>query len=572
MDPRSESAPEAFEQSSRPQGGEGPAPAAAGASEIPGLERQPEGEPALESQPAPIAPHRSPTPAELAASLSSSNEIDLDRAVEEAMLGVSAAEASGEAAVGAPQAEEIRIDDLLTGRIANIGSRDVLIDFDGKSFGAMPLDDFEKEEQFAVGDSISVSVVGRDERSGLLAVSRRKARREALLRNMKVGMVVEGRVSGMNKGGLEVDIDGLRAFIPASQVELHFMKDISDLLGKPIRAEVTRFERGDDRENIVLSRRKVLLREEDERRENAYAAVEEGQVRRGVVRNVTEYGAFVDIGGVDGLLHVTDMSWGRVNKPEDIVKIGDEIDVKVIKVNRGKKKISLSLKQTLPDPWSTAADRYSPGLKLTGRVVRLESFGAFVELEPGLDGLVPLSEMSWTKRIRHSSEVLKEGDVVEVSVLGMDVAKRRMSLSLKALAEDPWVTASARYAEGTTVKGKVARTTDFGAFVELEAGIDGLVHISELADERVRAVSDKVRPGQEVEVRVLNVDPEAKKIALSMRQPPSGPTPEELARMQTERAAEAKKKAARPQRGGITVGWDDGGLSLGQLDPSKFAR
>lgn len=488
------------------------------------------------------------------------------------MLGVSAAEASGEAAVGAPQAQEIRIDDLLTGRIANIGTRDVLIDFDGKSFGAMPLDDFEKDEKFAVGDSLTVMVVGRDERGGLLSVSRRKARRELTLQNLKIGMVLEGRVTGMNKGGLEVDVDGLRAFIPASQAELHFTKDISDLLGKNIRAEVTRFEKGDDRENIVLSRRKVLMREEDERKENAYAAVEVGQTRHGVVRNVTEYGAFVDIGGVDGLLHVTDMSWGRVNKPADVVKIGDEIDVKVIKVNQGKKKISLSLKQTKPDPWSTAADRYSQGLKLSGRVVRLESFGAFVELEPGLDGLVPLSEMSWTKRIRHASEVLKEGDVVEVSILNLDVANRRMSLSLKALAEDPWATAAARYAEGERVRGKVVRTTDFGAFVELEEGIDGLIHISEIADERIRAVTDKVKPGQEVEVRVLNVDPQAKKIALSMRQPPTGPAPEELARMQAEREAEARKKAARPRRGGITVDWNDGGLSLGQLDPSKFAR
>jgi small subunit ribosomal protein S1 len=527
-------------------------------------------------QPAPQHPaapsvQRPPTPAELAASLSFSADGDLDRAVEEAMRGVTSADAAGEAAE-APRSTDLHVDDMVTGRIANIGSRDVLIDFDGKSFGAMPLDDFEKEEKYAVGDSITVMVVGRDERAGLLTVSRKKARRETTLQNLKVGTILDGRVTGMNKGGLEVDVEGLRAFIPASQVELHFMKDISDLIGQSIRAEVTRFEKDGDRENIVLSRRKVLVREEEEKKESAYAALEVGQTRRGVVRNVTEYGAFVDIGGMDGLLHVTDMSWGRVNKPEDVVKIGDEIEVKVIKVNREKKKVSLSLKQTKPDPWSNAAERYSKGLKLSGRVVRLESFGAFVELEPGLDGLVPLSEMSWTKRIRHASDVLKEGDVVEVSVLDLDPAKRRMSLSLKALVEDPWATAAARYHEGEKIKGKVVRTTDFGAFVQLEDGVDGLIHISEISDERIRAVADKVKPGDEVEVRVLNVDAQAKKIALSMRQPPTGPTPEELAKMQAERTVEAKKKAGKPRRGGITVGWNDGDLSLGQLDPSKFGR
>jgi small subunit ribosomal protein S1 len=315
------------------------------------------------------------------------------------------------------------------------------------------------------------------------------------------------------------------------------------------------------------------MREDEERKQKTFQAIEVGQIRHGVVRNIAEYGAFVDIGGIDGLLHVTDMSWGRVNKPEEIVKIGDEIDVKVIKVNADKKKISLSLKQTKPDPWLHAAEKYSQGQKLTGRVVRTENFGAFVEVEPGLDGLIPISELSWTKRIRHPSDVLKEGDMVEISILSMDIDKKRMSLSLKQLAEDPWATVTERYTDGATVKGKVVRTTDFGAFVQLEEGIDGLIHISELSEERVRAVTDKVQPGQEVEVRILGVDAEAKKISLSMRRPPTGPTPEELAKMQAERAAaEAKRKPAKPRRGGITVDWNDGGLSLGSLDPNKFGR
>jgi len=572
MDPWSESAAESVGQPFGLVGGGGTAPGTPAPADHSSENTQPASQPAARPEP-PAAPDvfRQATPAEIAASLSLSADGDLDRAVEEAMRGVNPAEAGGETAAAPPSAD-LHVDDMVTGRIANIGSRDVLIDFDGKSFGAMALDEFEKDEKYAIGDSITVMVVGKDERAGLLTVSRKKARRENTLANLKVGMVLEGRVTGMNKGGLEVDVEGLRAFIPASQVGLHFMKDISDLIGKAIKAEVTRFEKDDERENIVLSRRRVLVREEEEKKESAYAALEVGQTRHGVVRNVTEYGAFVDIGGLDGLLHVTDMSWGRVNKPEDVVKIGDEIEVKIIKINREKKKISLSLKQTKPDPWSTVADRYTTGLKLSGRVVRLESFGAFVELEPGLDGLVPLSEMSWTKRLRHASDVLKEGDVVEVSVLDLDPAKRRMSLSLKALVEDPWSTAASRYPEGAKIKGKVARTTDFGAFVQLEDGVDGLIHISELSDERVRAVTDKVKPGDQVEVRVLNVDAQARKIALSMRQPPTGPTPDELARIEAGRAAEAKKKAAKPRRGGITVGWNDGGLSLGQLDPSKFNR
>ncbi|HVP13542.1 MAG TPA: S1 RNA-binding domain-containing protein [Phycisphaerae bacterium] len=520
------------------------------------------------------APPRPARPADIAASLVVNDDKDLDRAVEEAMRGFTTEDISAaDVAAKGPAVDEPSPGDLLTGRIANIGSEDILIDFGGKSLGAMPLADFEKDERYAVGDSVQVLVVGKDERGGLLSVSRRKAKRELILRNLKVGLVVEAHVTGMNKGGLEVDIEGLRGFVPASQVDLYFMKDISDLLGKVIRAEVTRFDLDDDRENIVLSRRKVLVREEDERKEKAFQEIQAGQIRHGVVRNVTDYGAFVDIGGIDGLLHVTDMSWGRVNKPEEVVKVGDEIDVKVIKVNAEKKKISLSLKQTKPDPWLNAAERYSPNQRLSGRVVRLENFGAFVEIEPGLDGLIPISELSWTKRIRHPSEILKEGDIIEVSIMSMDVAKKRMSLSLKQLAEDPWANVTQRYTEGAKVKGKVVRTTDFGAFVQLEEGIDGLIHISELSEERVRAVTDKVQPGQEVEVRILGVDPEAKKISLSLRKPPTGPTPEEIARMEAERAAaEARRKPAKRRRGGITVDWDDGGLSLGSLDPSKFGR
>lgn len=491
----------------------------------------------------------------------------LERELEAAMGGMSADEMA-QAADKAPQTRELQEDTLMTGRVANIGSQDVLIDFDGKSLGSMPLAEAGKDETCQIGDRIEVAVIGQDERLGLMIVSRKKARQLAALRGMQVGTVLQGVVTGMNKGGLEVDIDGLRGFIPASQVDVHFLKDISSLLGQTVRAEVTKFEPGE--QNIVLSRRKVLLHEAEETKARMFAELEVGQLRRGKVKSLAEYGAFVDLGGIDGLLHVTDMSWGRVQKPEDVVGVGDEVEVKIIKIQRDKHKVSLSLKQAKPNPWTTVSERYNVGDKVSGRVVRMQSFGAFVELEPGIEALLPVSELSWTRRVRHPQEVVKEGDVVEVGIISIDAEKQRISLSLKALKGDPWSTVAERYAPGAKVKGKVVRTTEFGAFVELEEGIDGLMHISELSDQRVKAVTDKVKPGDEVEVRVIGVDLEKKKISLSMKPPPKEPTPEEIAAMEKERAAAEKRRASqKPRRGGITFDWDQG---LGTLDPNKFAR
>lgn len=514
------------------------------------------------------APFRRASGAEIAASMAHTEDPDLDLAVQKAMEETPSADWSDAAATGAETAEP-GIGSIVTGRIANIGSRDVLIDLGLKSFGAMPLADFDSGEKYSIGDPIEVLITGSDERSGLLNVSRRKARQTRLLRELKVGLEVEGTVTGMNKGGLEILFEGLRGFIPASQVDIRFMRDISELIGQKVRAEVTKVEMDDENPNIVLSRRNCLIREEARRKEQLLNELKEGDIRRGRVRSITDYGAFVDLGGVDGLLHIRDMSWGHVAKPQDVVAEGQEIDVMVTKVSRDTKKISLSLKQTITNPWESAAERYPVGTRVKGRVVRLADFGAFVELEPGVDGLLPLGEMSWTKRVRRPDEVVKVGDVIDVAVTSIDQPKRRISLSLKALSEDPWAVAANNYPVGSVVKGKVARLADFGAFVNLEEGIDGLVHISELSDERVKTVGDKVRPGDEVEVRVLAVDTEAKKISLSMRKPPAEPSPEEIAEMQAARAAAERKKPGKPRRGGITFGWDQG---LGSLDPSNFAR
>ncbi|MCC7315101.1 MAG: S1 RNA-binding domain-containing protein [Planctomycetes bacterium] len=526
--------------------------------------------PPANKPPRPSAPAPK-SPADLVAAMTDGEQDSVERELNTMMGGMTAEEMAA-AADAAPKVQEPEEAQLIKGRVANIGSQDVLIDFDGKSLGSMPHAEFGRDEKYAVGDPIEVSVVGKDERLGLLIVSRKKARELQALATMQPGTIVSGVVSGMNKGGLEVDIEGLRGFIPASQVDVHFLKDISALLGQTIRAEVTKFEA--DEQNIVLSRRKVLLVEAEQEKHKVFGELVLGQIRKGTVKSLTDYGAFIDLGGVDGLLHVSDMSWGRINKPEEVVKVGDEVEVKVIKLQRDKEKVSLSLKEVKPNPWTNVADRYIPGAKVNGRVVRMQNFGAFVELEPGVEALLPISELSWTRRVRHPSEIVKDGDVVEVSILSVDQGKQRISLSLKAVKDDPWASVAERFPAGAKIKGKVARTADFGAFVELEEGIDGLIHISELADTHVKAVTDKVKPGDEVDVRVLAVDTVNKKISLSMKTPPREPTPEELAEIAARRAAaekeQAKKRAKQAsRRGGITIEWDQG---LGSLDPSKFAR
>ena len=512
------------------------------------------------------------SPADILDQMNTVGDQMIDSAVEESVMGLSDREIAGELSAAMPPTDRDAAGSIRAGRIANIGSQDVLIDFGGTSLGVMPLAEFDKGEAYSVGDAIEVLIVDAEPVNGLIAVSRKKARQAAIMRTLQPGTIVEGVVTGMNKGGLEVDIQGIRGFIPASQVDVRFMKDISDLLSQTVRAEVTKFD--SDAGDLVLSRRNCLIRESSERKDKLLGELQVGQVCRGRVRSLSEFGAFVDIGGVDALLHISDMSWGRVTKPEEVVKVGDEIECKVIKVNREKKKISLSLKQTLPDPWSQVGEKYAVGTRLSGRVVRMQDFGAFVELEPGIDGLVPVSELSWTRRVRHPSEVVKEGDVIEVSIIGVDTDKKRISLSLKQVAPDPWSLVAEKYTPGTKIKAKIARTTDFGAFVALEDGIDGLIHISELSDQRVRAVTDKVKAGDEVEVRVLAVDQTNKKISLSLKPPPREPTPEEIAEMERQRAAREKELARKREkqasrRGGLTIGWDQG---LGSLDPSKFAR
>ncbi|HEV7298790.1 MAG TPA: S1 RNA-binding domain-containing protein [Tepidisphaeraceae bacterium] len=438
-----------------------------------------------------------------------------------------------------------------TGRIVSIGKEDVFVDLGGKSQGVVSILQFEDVEP-VIGQEMEFIVDRYDQREGLLVLNRKgAAATNVSWENLDVGQVVEATVTGVNKGGLECDVKGMRAFMPAGQVDMYFNPDLSTLVGQKFTAEVTKFER--EAKNLVLSRRVILEREKEEKRKVLIEELAEGQVRRGVVRNVLDFGAFVDLGGVDGLLHVSEMTFKRGVKPSEVVKAGDVLDVKITKFDKETGKMSLSLNQARGiDPWAEAASKYGIGTTVTGRVTKLESFGAFIEVEEGFEGLLPISEISF-KRIRHPSEVIKEGDTVKVVVLSIDPAARRCSFSMKQAGPNPWSTIDERYAPHSVIEGTVTRVAEFGAFVELEPGLEGLVHISELSDRRVSTASSVVSPGQVVKVQVMEIDKDARRVSLSLKRASEGArsaTARGEVAVPTPAAPISKKK--RPQlRGGL---------------------
>ncbi len=435
------------------------------------------------------------------------------------------------------------------GRIVRVGADDVFVDFGGKSQGVASLLQFDEPPK--VDEEFDFFVQKFDQREGLLILTRKGSlATHVSWDNLEAGQIVEGTVTGSNKGGLELDIKGMRAFMPSGQVDLYFTPDISTFIGQKMQVEVTQFERA--AKNLVVSRRNILEREKEEKKKELLKELAEGQIRRGTVRTVMDFGAFVDLGGVDGLLHVSEMTFkrGRQNAG-DFVKVGDVLDVKITRMDPETGKMSLSLKQARGiDPWTDADAKYAVGTTLTGRVTKLESFGAFIEVEEGLEGLLPISEMSWT-RIRHPVDVVKEGDTVKLVVLSVDPAQRRISFSLKQAGPDPWSTVADRYAVDMAVDGRVTRTADFGAFVELEPGLEGLVHISELSNQRVGSVEQVVKVGDEVKVRVLEIDRDARRMGLSIKRlaeilAPASATPGAPA------PADPGKKKKRPElRGGL---------------------
>lgn len=477
-------------------------------------------------------------------------EEKLDREIAAALEGVSLDELYG---LDKPQeagaAQTIRRG-LRRGRVISIDAKtdEVFVDFGGKSQGVAPLSQFEEEPK--VGDDMEFNVERYDSREGLLILSKKgSAAQNVSWDNLEIGQIVEGVVTGVNKGGLELQIKSMRAFMPAGQVDLYFNPDLSVFLNQKMTAEVTQFDA--HAKNLIVSRRNILEREKEDAKAKMREQIAEGQVHRGTVRSVMDYGAFVDLGGMDGLLHVSEMSHRRGVKPSEFVKVGDMVDVKIVKFDRETGKLSLSLKAAMADPWVGVEGKYGVGTQITGRVSKVESFGAFIEVEEGVEGLLPVSEMSW-QRIKHPSDVVKEGDTLRLSVISVDPAAKRMSFSLKQAGPDPWAQVAERYATDMVVSGTVTRVVDFGAFVEIESGLEGLVHISELADHRVRSAGDVVKPGQQVRVKILEVDAKGRRMSLSMKQAKEDAAPADSAPA----AAPAGKKKKRPElRGGLDWNW-----------------
>ena len=411
--------------------------------------------------------------------------------------------------------------EVVPGRVVQVRGGEVLVDVGYKSEGTIPLEEFTRSGIMPkVGDEIEVYLEAKEDNDGLIVLSKDRADKikvwDVVSRAYEKGVPVEGRVVEVVKGGLAVDV-GVRAFLPGSQVDLRPVKNLASLLGQTIRAKVIKLNRR--RGNVVLSRRAMLEEEREERRRHTLSVLEEGMALTGTVKNITDYGAFIDLGGIDGLLHVTDMSWGRIGHPSEIFQVGDQVEVVVLHFDKETSRVSLGYKQRSSDPWEVVETKYPVGAKVTGRVVSLTNYGAFVELEAGIEGLVHVSEMSWTRRVRHPSKLVNVGDPVDVMVLDVNKATKRISLGMKQVEPDPWGTIDERYKPGMRVQGQVRNLTDFGAFVELEPGVDGLQHISDMSWTRnIGHPSDLLKKGQQIETLILNVDRDAKRISLGVKQ------------------------------------------------------
>ncbi|MCO6438441.1 MAG: S1 RNA-binding domain-containing protein [Phycisphaerae bacterium] len=475
---------------------------------------------------------------------------EIDQELLDAMNAASEpATRSGSAGSGG--AESLERGTELVGTIAAVNDDDIFLDFGPKSQGLLPRNQFGKKEPLPVGRKVDVVVDHLDPETGLVIVNRKGAVQRATWTNLEKGMMVEGRVTGLVKGGLEVSVQGIRTFMPASQVELTPLKDISVLLNQNVRCEVLEVDRRS--KNVLVSRRKVLEKEVKEKRQHLKEELETGQTRKGTVRSITDFGAFVDLGGLDGLVHVSDMSWGNVGKVEDVLSVGQEVEVKVLKIDRERDRISLGMKQLQPDPWAHVEERFPEGSKVKARVTRLANFGAFAELESGIEGLIPLSEMGWN-RVGRSSDAVREGELVDAVILRVEPKKRRLALSMKNAQADPWAGVMESFPANSLVKGRVTRLADFGAFVEIVPGVEGLIHISEMSTQRVRSAGDVVKVGEEVEVRVLGVDLDNRRMSLSIKAVAAPMEETQEAHVPAE--PEKPKKRKKPLRGGLSSHFD----------------
>jgi small subunit ribosomal protein S1 len=421
---------------------------------------------------------------------------------------------------------------ITEGRVVAVNKDKVVVDIGYKSEGMIPNDQFSTEElqNIKVGDRLQVYIEECEDADGNLVLSKEKADKmkiwEELEKLFNDGKSIDGKIVARIKGGMMVDI-GVKAFLPGSQIDLHPVRDLDGLVGRTFPLKIIKINHR--RGNVVVSRRVLLEETRDSKRKTTLSTLKEGQLIQGVVKNITDYGAFIDLGGIDGLLHITDMSWGRVSHPSEMFNMGDKVEVSVLKYDRETGRISLGLKQKSADPWTGVASKYAIGTRVRGRVVSLTDYGAFIELEPGVEGLVHVSVMSWTHEVRHPSRVVSIGDQVEAAVLNVDPASRKISLGMKQTAPNPWDMVEGKYAIGTRIEGKVKSLTDFGAFVGLEEGIDGLIHISDMSwTKHIKHPSELFKKGQKVEAVVLRIDKEKERLSLGYKQLRNDPWDDEI--------------------------------------------
>jgi len=471
--------------------------------------------------------------------------------------------------------KDIKEGQIVKSRIIEIRKNDIVVDIGYKSEGIIPMAEFREPEKLKVGDELEVLLESKENDEGRVAVSKIKADKlqgwERIISTYKENDIIEGKPTRKVKGGLMVDV-GMEAFLPASLASMKPYTNLDSLIGQKLEFKIVKINRS--RRNIVVSRKDVLRQRLEESRQRLMKELEKGALVPGVVKNITDFGVFVDLGGMDGLLHITDMSWGRISHPSEMLAVGDKVEVVVLDYNKENNRVSLGLKQKTTNPWEEADKKYPPGSKIKGKVVNLMPYGAFVELEKGIEGLIHISELSWSKRYSHPNEVLAIGDVVEAVVLELDKENQKISLGMKQLEADPWQNAVEKFPVETRVKGKVRNLTDYGAFIELEEGIDGLIHVSEMSwTKKVNNPREVLKKGQRVEAIVLSVDAKARKLSLGLKQLMPDPWPKVAEKYKP--GYEATGKVSKLTNFGIFIELEkdlEGLLHISELEGKSLAE
>ena len=433
--------------------------------------------------------------------------------------------------------------EIITGRVIGINEKEILIDIGFKSEGIIKRDEFAEDALPDIGEKLDVYLEKMEDESGKTVLSKEKAdflRRWTKLREIhETGEIISGRIVRRIKGGMVVDLDGVQAFLPGSQIDVRPVKDFDKYIDTDMDLRVVKFN--EFRKNVVVSHKAILEESLAEQRDELFSKLEIGSIMEGRVKNITDFGVFIDLGGIDGLLHITDLSWGRVNHPSELIGLDDSLTVKIIDFDKDKKRVSLGLKQLTPHPWENVKESYPKDTKISGKIVSMTNYGAFVEIEPGIEGLIHVSEMSWTRHVKNPSEMFSLGDEIEAIVLAVDTEERKISLGAKQLQADPWDQIEEKYIVGTIVKGKIINVTQFGAFVELEDGIDGLIHVSDLSWTRIiRHPKEIIDKGKKVEVRVLEISRDNRRIALGLKQIKDDPWPELVKQFETGKEVEGE--------------------------------